>query len=618
MAKYIMSIKWLFILSLLLLVAGISISSYIVFYYIYQNNVEHHIDTVSEYFQAEMQNIVKPVETFLYNVKSLICCDILNFNEAEKTNKFMMQFMKLYPYVTSINYGDAKGNGYLILNDRGSWLNRIKKANEKDYVTWHQLDSTGKIIKTEKKFDKYDPRETVWYKQAKESGMVLSREYIFRTTKDPGVTASLLLCRDKGAVLGVDMMIKDLSNILKTVKDSLHKEAKIYLVSDSENVIAFSEDGVLPVPEKIYTINQKEFPLLYQAFIENKTSAAESFNIKNWYVRIKNWTIGQRQLSLYVFVPMDIMIKNLNLLIFYQVFASLLLTLFVLFYISKKYINPIIDISRQVVNIGQKELSLEQYRDRTDEIGSLSRAVKEASDKILQIKELEEKIAEQKRFEAVRTSLNNAVHRFKDLINAIQGFATVAQSRTDNAFAKNALDQIANSAKRALELTKEILTVTGERKYEMSFVNLNHIILSMKSKIELYSGDSIKTIYELSKANLSVKLDISAFDEVVMNLISNAKDAMAEGGILKIRTSEEVIDNKRFAVLSISDTGTGIDEETKNRIFEPFFTTKGAKGTGLGLSIVYRIMQDHNGFITVESEVGKGTTFKLYFPAVTE
>jgi signal transduction histidine kinase len=115
-----------------------------------------------------------------------------------------------------------------------------------------------------------------------------------------------------------------------------------------------------------------------------------------------------------------------------------------------------------------------------------------------------------------------------------------------------------------------------------------------------------------------VKLDIEAFDEVLMNLVLNAKDAMPEGGTLTIKTKIASFLDKQFAVLSVSDTGVGMDEETIKRIFEPFFTTKGAKGTGLGLSIVYKIIKDHSGFIEVQSEIGKGTTFKIYLPLIKD
>lgn len=217
-------------------------------------------------------------------------------------------------------------------------------------------------------------------------------------------------------------------------------------------------------------------------------------------------------------------------------------------------------------------------------------------------------------FESVRRCLGEAVHRFKDLINIIQGFAILAQAKVTDDFVKNDLQQIINVSKRTTYLIKELLTVTGERKYDMQIFNLNAVIGSMKTKLQVYVGNTITIVYDLSEQPLQIKFDIEAFEEFIMNLISNAKDAMKDGGTITIKTGTALLLDKKFVLLSISDTGTGMDEETMKRIFEPFFTTKGSQGTGLGLSIVYRIIKDHEGFIEVQSELNKGTTFKIYIP----
>ncbi len=206
------------------------------------------------------------------------------------------------------------------------------------------------------------------------------------------------------------------------------------------------------------------------------------------------------------------------------------------------------------------------------------------------------------------------MHRFKDLINIIQGFAILAQEKVTDDFVKNALQQIINVSKKTTYLIKELLTVTGERKYDMQIFNLNAVIGSMKTKLQVYVGNTITIVYDLSEQPLQIKFDIEAFEEFIMNLISNAKDAMKDGGTITIKTGTALLLDKKFVLLSISDTGTGMDEETMKRIFEPFFTTKGSQGTGLGLSIVYRIIKDHEGFIEVQSELNKGTTFKIYIP----
>ncbi|ACI20373.1 sensor histidine kinase [Thermodesulfovibrio yellowstonii] len=618
MAKFILSIKWLFVMVIFVLVTGILTSNYLFSYHFYKKFFDHHIDTVSALFQKGTENITKPVEVFLYNVEALVCCRVLDFNEVEKTNRFLMEFMKKYPYVTSINYGDGNGNGYLILNDRGKWLNRIKRVGDTEHVVWNTLNNDGKIIKKIRVKDNYDPRKTVWYNQALHSKDIQwSKEYIFRTTKDPGVTASLKLCRNSKQIVGIDIMIKDLSVLLNKIKENVHPETKLYLLSNGDHVIAYT-DEVQPEQSKIYTLDEKKFPLLFKALNSGVNASNITFNNQKWFVNIKKWENKNRQYSLVVLIPHVAITKSLRLHLFYQSFFSLLLTFFVFLYISRRYIEPLIDISKQMPEIGFKKIYLEKHSQRTDEIGYLSRAISDVSVQILKAKEIERKIQESNHFESVRRSLGEAVHRFKDIINIIQGFATLAQPKVSNEFAKNALDQIINASKRAIYLTKEILNVTGERKYEMKITDLNSIILSMKTKIEVSTEDSIKIVYEILNTPLPVKLDIEAFDEVLMNLVLNAKDAMPEGGTLTIKTKIASFLDKQFAVLSVSDTGVGMDEETIKRIFEPFFTTKGAKGTGLGLSIVYKIIKDHSGFIEVQSEIGKGTTFKIYLPLIKD
>ncbi|MGB9934440.1 ATP-binding protein [Thermodesulfovibrio sp. Kuro-1] len=618
MAKFILSIKWLFVMVIFVLVTGILTNNYLFSYHFYKKFFDHHIDTVSALFQKGTENITKPVEVFLYNVEALVCCRVLDFNEVEKTNRFLMEFMKKYPYVTSINYGDGNGNGYLILNDRGKWLNRIKRVGDTEHVVWNTLNNDGKIIKKIRVKDNYDPRKTVWYNQALHSKDIQwSKEYIFRTTKDPGVTASLKLCRNSKQIVGIDIMIKDLSVLLNKIKENVHPETKLYLLSNGDHVIAYT-DEVQPEQSKIYTLDEKKFPLLFKALNSGVNASNITFNNQKWFVNIKKWENKNRQYSLVVLIPHVAITKSLRLHLFYQSFFSLLLTFFVFLYISRRYIEPLIDISKQMPEIGFKKIYLEKHSQRTDEIGYLSRAISDVSMQILKAKEIERKIQESNHFESVRRSLGEAVHRFKDIINIIQGFATLAQPKVSNEFAKNALDQIINASKRAIYLTKEILNVTGERKYEMKITDLNSIILSMKTKIEVSTEDSIKIVYEILNTPLPVKLDIEAFDEVLMNLVLNAKDAMPEGGTLTIKTKTASFLDKQFAVLSVSDTGVGMDEETIKRIFEPFFTTKGAKGTGLGLSIVYKIIKDHSGFIEVQSEIGKGTTFKIYLPLIKD
>jgi len=159
-------------------------------------------------------------------------------------------------------------------------------------------------------------------------------------------------------------------------------------------------------------------------------------------------------------------------------------------------------------------------------------------------------------------------------------------------------------------------------------VDLNELVRKVEKYLNRMIGEDIRINMTLSKSESNVLADSGQLEQVLMNLATNARDAMPKGGLLNIETSERGLDNGfikehgygtpgGYAVLSVSDSGMGMDEQTRKRIFEPFFTTKEVgKGTGLGLAMVYGIIKQHDGYINVYSEPGKGTTFRIYLPVI--
>src|SRR5208283_3279187 len=179
---------------------------------------------------------------------------------------------------------------------------------------------------------------------------------------------------------------------------------------------------------------------------------------------------------------------------------------------------------------------------------------------------------------------------------------------------------------RAEDLTKRLLAFSRKQVIEPVFADLNEIVRNIEKMLRRLLTEDIELSTFLSAGELTVMVDIGQMEQVLMNLAANARDAMPAGGHLVIQTDTVNVDSNYgeahffekaglYAVLTVSDTGVGMDRETREKIFEPFFTTKEVgKGTGLGLSMVYGILKQHNGNINVYSEVGKGTTFKLYLP----
>jgi CheY-like chemotaxis protein len=187
------------------------------------------------------------------------------------------------------------------------------------------------------------------------------------------------------------------------------------------------------------------------------------------------------------------------------------------------------------------------------------------------------------------------------------------------------IDQVLGSAQRAAKLTSSLLAFSRKQQFVIRPISLNDLITQMHGFLERIIGEDVELKTSLCDGETTILADRGQIEQVVMNLVINARDAMPEGGHMTISTGVRHLDEYalddgsvaagRYALLTLADTGVGISVEEQERIFEPFFTTKEVgKGTGLGLSMVYGIVRQHNGWITVESELGGGSCFTIYLP----
>ena len=184
------------------------------------------------------------------------------------------------------------------------------------------------------------------------------------------------------------------------------------------------------------------------------------------------------------------------------------------------------------------------------------------------------------------------------------------------------------SAERAANLTQGLLAFSRKQISNPTLVNLNELIEKIEKFLRRVIGEDIEFQTILTDKDITVMADHGQIDQALMNLATNARDAMPKGGLLTIETGTVEIDEEyikahgygkagTYALISVTDSGIGMDEKTREKIFEPFFTTKEVgKGTGLGLSIVYGIIKQHAGYINCYSEPGKGTTFRIYLPLI--
>ncbi len=242
-------------------------------------------------------------------------------------------------------------------------------------------------------------------------------------------------------------------------------------------------------------------------------------------------------------------------------------------------------------------------------------------------KRLEAQLLQTQKLESIGTLAGGIAHDFNNILGIILAYsALLRNARLPFEKIVNAADVINQAVERGAELVKQILTFARKTDVIYGLVNINGMIKELKTMVSETFPRTITIAAELGGDVPEITADATQVHQAILNICVNARDAMPAGGKLILRTHagsrSEVSSyfpeatSERYVRVSISDTGAGMDESTRQRIFEPFFTTKAkGKGTGLGLSVVYGVVKNHNGFVRVDSEIGRGTTFHLYFPA---
>jgi PAS domain S-box-containing protein len=258
--------------------------------------------------------------------------------------------------------------------------------------------------------------------------------------------------------------------------------------------------------------------------------------------------------------------------------------------------------------------------------GKLYRVTGIAAD-ITEQRELEDQLRQAQKMDAVGRLAGGVAHDFNNLLTVIGGYAQTLLDGTPGEDPQRIpLEHILKASNRAAALTSQLLAFSRKQVVQPKQINLNHLVINMESLLRRVMGEHISFHPALSITSLYVKADPNQLEQVLINLATNARDAMPDGGEFRIETG--IVDAReggadgrlkegKYACLKVSDTGIGMNHTVLERAFEPFFTTKGVgKGTGLGLSMVYGIVQQNLGTIHVRSELGSGTVFEIYLPAV--
>ncbi|GMW01550.1 MAG: hypothetical protein AMXMBFR84_26870 [Candidatus Hydrogenedentota bacterium] len=242
---------------------------------------------------------------------------------------------------------------------------------------------------------------------------------------------------------------------------------------------------------------------------------------------------------------------------------------------------------------------------------------------------LETQLRQSQKMEAIGQLAGGIAHDFNNILQAILGYSRLALEKAESGSELHGdLTQVIKGADHAASLTRQLLAFSRQQILERKDINVNALVESLIKLLRRTLGAAIHIEFKSGENLSTVHADPGQIEQVILNICINARDAMPSGGDLLLETSNVTLSRDfcdahpwaqpgSYVLLTMSDNGTGMDEETQKRIFDPFFTTKDAgKGTGLGLATVYGIVRQHDGLVHVYSEVGKGTAFKIYLPAV--
>jgi PAS domain S-box-containing protein len=302
--------------------------------------------------------------------------------------------------------------------------------------------------------------------------------------------------------------------------------------------------------------------------------------------------------------------------------------------------NPVFAEELRRIRAGEEDLRIETSRltrsGSSVEVVIHATGMRDASGELIGLLTVQEDVTERRHLEAallqaqkmetVGRLAGGVAHDFNNILTAVIGFADLAGAETQEPETRSALATIKESAERAAGLTRQLLAFSRRQILQPSAIDVNEAVLGMETILRRLIGEDIDLVTTVDPEAGAIMVDRTQLEQIILNLAINSRDAMPRGGKLAMRTERIEVEGEGprpemppgpYAVISMADTGVGMDMETQAHIFEPFFTTKDVgKGTGLGLATTYGILRQSGGFVTVDSEPGQGTQFNIYFPRI--
>ena len=431
-----------------------------------------------------------------------------------------------------------------------------------------------------------------------------------------------------------DMMIG-----LLAVGHELNQNSAKDLASIASSEVAFTIDGT-PVAGTLGRDQQSDLASKIRGASQNSSDSAQEFRLGSEHYLARTVKLSPEDgpaVSLTVLKSLDqaaTIVGQLNRGLILLGLLSIPLGSALVFWISNTYLRLLAGLVEAARALGQGDYTYPLDTRGGDEVSEVTdafirmRAGLESTQQ--EHKKLEERLRQAHKMEAVGRLAGGVAHDFNNLLTVIRGNSDLLKDREGaDAFHQKCVDQIQKAAGRAVSMTRQLLAFSRMQVLQPRLMDLNTAVSEMGKLLPRLIGEDIEYTFNADPQLATVKADPGQIEQVILNLAVNARDAMPRGGRLSVKTANVSIDeaeaSKRppmtsgeYVLLSVTDTGHGMDEGTKAHIFEPFFTTKDVgKGTGLGLATVYGVVKQSGGYIWVESCPGAGTTFEIYLPRVT-
>jgi signal transduction histidine kinase/CheY-like chemotaxis protein len=456
-----------------------------------------------------------------------------------------------------------------------------------------------------------------------------------------GVAALLLvLSREPVRRIETDAMVEIMRDQYVTSLDSL-------VPALQDHVITRDADMDLPVLQRIAADFQRTHPavlsmriedsdgnVLVERSVQGLAEGGRSFEVIR-VLRAGKFAVGRVELVIDM-APIEAQAGR-HVIRLQALFATLLVIVAVVLgtWFYRLTVSPLRKLDKRLRQLVSGEDVPEAEFDGAEEFLRLNDSVNALASAV-QLQErqndLELQLQQAQKMEAIGRLAGGVAHDFNNLLTVILGYAeTLAEDPSLDASVRDSAGQIVAAGERAASLTRQLLAFSRKQVLRTSVVDPVEVLRNMEGMLDRLIGELVEVSVEVQAPVRLVDIDSGQFEQVLLNLAVNARDAVDKNGRLKFTLYSEIVSSEsgpkegflqpvppgEYVVLSLEDNGSGMDRETQERIFEPFFTTKDSEeGTGLGLAMVYGIVSQSGGFIDLESELGQGSTFRIYLPAV--